>query len=232
MTRSRIKTLRTSQVTVETKTVVKNYGNGQIAEFTEVPDFKGPRVHLPRANSPEFWEKNPNSGYREQMEMASKELYRQCTDNPILCEEHNLTSSDLDNLQAGKTPEGRTWHHDHSPKNDCDMVLVDEKEHKINPHCGSSLTSNNDKMKARLPKPSSKLEEMTNKADFYVHKHKIASSIVSGVVVGGTTAALYHCGCKKLGRKASAWGYVTCAIIGGIASALVHSKLNDGKIYL
>ena len=69
--KNKIKTLRTSQVTVETKTVVINYGDGQIAEFTDVPDFKGPRVHLPGANSPEFWEKNPNSGYRKQMEMAS-----------------------------------------------------------------------------------------------------------------------------------------------------------------
>lgn len=230
--RTRIKTLRTSQVTVKTKTVVKNYGNGQIAEFTDVPDFEGPRVHLPGANSPEFWEKNPNSGYRKQMEMASKELYRQCTDNPKLCEEHNLTSSDLDNLQAGKTPEGRTWHHDHSPKNDCDMVLVDEKVHKKNPHCGSSLTSNNDKMKARLSKPASKLEEMKNTADYYVHKYKMTTSIASGVAVAGTTSALYYWGCKKLGRKPSGWGYAACAVIGGITSALVHGKLNDGKIYL
>ena len=108
---TKIKVLRTSQPTVKTKTVVKNYGNGQIAEFTDVPDFKGPRVHLPGVNSTEFWAKNPKSGYRLQMKMASKELYRQCIHNPKLCEEHNLTSSDLDNLQAGKTPEGRTWHH-------------------------------------------------------------------------------------------------------------------------
>ena len=75
---TKIKVLRTSQPTVKTKTVVKNYGNGQIAEFTDVPDFKGPRVHLPGVNSTEFWAKNPKSGYRLQMKMASKELYRQC----------------------------------------------------------------------------------------------------------------------------------------------------------
>ena len=229
--KNKIKTLRTSQVTVETKTVVINYGDGQIAEFTDVPDFKGPRVHLPGANSPEFREKNPNSGYRKQMEMASKELYRRCTDNPNLCEEYNLSSSDLDSLQAGKTPEGYTWHHDHSPKDDCDMVLVDETVHKTNLHYGGSYSSNNDRMKARLPKPDSKWEEMKNKADFYVHKHKMTTSIGSGIAVYVATAALYHWGCKKLGWKTSGWGYTTCAVISGVTSALVYGKLNDGKTF-
>ena len=230
--RKKIKCLRTSQVTVEMKTVVKNYGNGQIAEFTDVPDFEGPRVHLPGANSPEFWEKNPKSGYRLQAKMASKELYHRCADNPKLCEEYNLSSSDLDSLQAGKAPEGRTWHHDHSPKNDCDLELVDKAKHKSNPHYGGSLTSNNDRMKEQLPKPGSKWEEMKNKADFYVHKQKMTTSIASGIAVGGAAAGLYHCGCKGLGLKPSKWGYAACAVLGGIASALVHSKLNDGKIYL
>lgn len=227
-----VNTLRTSQPTVATKTVVKNYGNGQIAELTNVPIFNGPRVHLSGANKPEFWAQHPNNGYQTQMEMASKKLYDQCAKNPKLCRTYNLSSSDLNSLSSGKAPEGRTWHHDHSPKNDCIMVLVDKVEHKANPHAGGSLTSNNDLMKDRIPLPDSKVEAIENALDYSMHKHKTVTSLAAGIAVTGTTATLYHWGCKKLGRKASGWGYVTCIALGSIVSVAVHHSLNDGKTYL
>lgn len=101
METTKIKSLRTLQPTVKMKTVVRNYGDGRIAEFSEAPDFEGPRIHLSGANSTEFWEKYPNNGYRMQMEMASRELYSKCTDDPKLCEDHNLSQKDIDDLRRG-----------------------------------------------------------------------------------------------------------------------------------
>lgn len=232
METTKIKSLRTLQPTVKMKTVVRNYGDGRIAEFSEAPDFEGPRIHLSGANSTEFWEKYPNNGYRMQMEMASRELYSKCTDDPKLCEDHNLSQKDIDDLRRGRTPEGRTWHHDHSPKDDCNMVLTDKKVHDENKHCGGSLTSNNDRMKTLIPRQKSSLVRIKNTTEFVMHKHPMALSVASGVATAGVTTALYYYGCKKTGHKPSKWGYGMCAIIGCVVSVLVHTKLNDGKIYL
>ena len=167
-----------------------------------------------------------------QMEMASRELYSKCTDDPKLCEDHNLSQKDIDDLRRGRTPEGRTWHHDHSPKDDCNMVLTDKKVHDENKHCGGSLTSNNDRMKTLIPRQKSSLFRIKNTTEFVMHKHPMAVSVASGVATAGVTTALYYYGCKKTGHKPSKWGYGMCAIIGCVVSVLVHTKLNDGKIYL
>lgn len=144
----------------------------------------------------------------------------------------NLSQKDIDDLRRGRTPEGRTWHHDHSPKDDCNMVLTDKKVHDENKHCGGSLTSNNDRMKTLIPRQKSSLVRIKNTTEFVMHKHPMAVSVASGVATAGVTTALYYYGCKKTGHKPSKWGYGMCAIIGCVVSVLVHTKLNDGKIYL
>ncbi|RSD27062.1 HNH endonuclease [Mesobacillus subterraneus] len=65
--------------------------------------------------------------------VANDTLYQAIMENPQLTNEMNLSQFDLQNLAAGQTPEGYTWHHNEEPGL---LQLVDQETHEQTAHTG------------------------------------------------------------------------------------------------
>ena len=237
MKRTIIKGCRTSNPTVETRTVVINRG-GTIIEVQNDPCFEGPTVTVKGANTKKFWDEHPNDGNRVQMSEGAKLLSKKLEADPKLAAEMGVSNEDTAKLKEGRTDlPNHTVHHLHTGSgDDCDVQLVRKPDHQKNPHKGGMLTSNKDRMNKEAEKqgtlPQNEFERMRNNVEFLMHKHPKATSAGVGVATTAVLCGGYDWVCKKLGRKPSNWGYAACTAIGVAAGVITHSKLNDGKIYL
>jgi hypothetical protein len=241
MKRTQINSLRGQSHDVLLKTEVKNY-DGNIVEFVNTPQFSGPRVCVPGANSKKFWSEHSKDGYKEQMRMGAKLLYKEYIANPKKFNDLNLTPEEIANLQAGKDviSDRLVLHHTHSNSlngttTDCEIQLVRKEQHDIK-HRGGSYSSNNDRVKNKIKEKGnweeSKLKRAINTLEFEAYKHPIATSAGAGGILGGLFCGAYKAGGKLFGYKPTNAGYVVAfsigATIGGLAT---YNKLNDGKIY-
>lgn len=68
-----------------------------------------------------------------QFNIANNTLYQAISQNPSLANELGLSSTDVQALANGQTPEGYTWHHNEEPGV---LQLVDKETHEQTAHTG------------------------------------------------------------------------------------------------
>ena len=248
MKRTQIKSSTNSRHDIPRRTEVVNH-RGNIVEYTNTPQFEGPKVCIKGGNSKKFWGANPKGGHKKQMSMASKLLYKQIKANPAKFAQYNFTSEEIENLRLGKAVISKrwVWHHLHCERGlfsgevkDCDMQLVETSKHNVRArglsHKGGSLSSNEDEIEERIKKEGnwegSKFKRAMNTLEFEAYKHPVATSAGAGGILGGLFCGVYKAGGKLFGYKPTKTGYVVAFGVGAtIGSIATYNKLNDGKKY-
>lgn len=248
MKRTQIKSSASNRHDIPRKTEVVNH-RGNIVEYTNTPQFEGPKVCIKGGNNRKFWSANPKEGCKIQMRIASKLLYEQIKADPSKFAQYNFTPEEIENLRLGKSDisKQRTWHHLHCRRGflsgevkDCDMQLVEPSKHSVRAgglsHKGGSLSSNEDEIEQRIKKEGnweeSKFKRAMNTLEFEAYKHPKATSAGAGGILGGLLCGVYKVGGKLFGYKPTKTGYAIAFGVGAtIGSVATYNKLNDGKIY-
>lgn len=202
----------------------------------QVPSLKSLfEMTVKDAYTPETWKENgsDSKNYRVQMEKAIKRFIERARIDPDI--RSKCTKQELESIDQGKFPDTMTAHHDRTSGKDVRhaiMQIVRKDEHRSKPHKGASAMANpriRERDYENTCAGQSRLAKLCDIAMYNVIKHKTATSVTAGTIVGSVSAVV----AKKRGlsKNKSCFVGLIAGIITGIGSSLLLNSLTK-NIYV